>query len=119
MTPGKEILLHEIREHIEGTNVNLGRKTAKRTKFIEDLLAIIDQHVPDNKVQTEVTRPEAEEAPKPVLPKPDSKVVDQRMMVTKSKKANRMRIGDGSHSISESESMRGDQQLGRSPLMGE
>lgn len=103
----KEQLMNEVKESLERTNVNMGRKTQRREEFIQSVLGIINKHLGEEK----------NEAVKPAKPNPKSKVVKDRMMVTKSDKPDKLRAGKHSFSMTESESMRADEELGTAPRM--
>lgn len=105
MSPETERLLCELRIFVEESNVNLGRKTKRRTEFIDGVVELATKLLPQD---AKVAKPAV----------PPSKVVDQRMVVTKSKKVDKMRNGKHSFSMTESESMRADEELGTAPFGG-
>lgn len=93
---------------LNGSTVNLGRRTAKtRQKFIDEAIAMVDS-LRDNFIVAEIC---PEEEPK-VFPKPTSGSIICMKPTQKSKALN---AGKGVHAMTSSESMRADEQLNRSP----
>ena len=77
-------LAKEIREILEGSNVNLGRKTERREDLIETIVSMVENY----------SEP------------------------TKKKGRNRLVTESGAAMMTQSESMRADEQMGRAPLGG-
>ncbi len=93
-------------EFLEGSNVNLGRKTAKtRLSFIKTAKARFYSF--ENNLITKTCDSNEIKSPKPV---------NDSILCIKPRDKNRaLDIGKGAHAMTSSESMRADEELDRSP----
>jgi len=99
----------EMRDFLEESSVNLGRKDAKtKQQFINQVIKMIDIFY------KQARKPNRDKTPR-TSTKPESRVSNDRIMVLKPKSKN-LDIGKGVHSMTQSESMRADEELNRSPF---
>ncbi len=102
-------LKKDIIEHLENSNVNLGRKTSKtRSKLIKEINAKFDDMINTSSVSNESIIKKVKKAVNPM---------DDRVKCIKPKNTRKaLQAGKGVAAMTGSESMRADEQLNRSPF---
>ncbi len=94
---GVEKFLRDMEDFLNTTNVNLGRKKSKnREKFIQEVLLKIKNFIkPNNNINRQ-----------------------SEVLCLKPTKKNAMKLKGHAHEMTESESMKADEELGRSRFGG-
>jgi hypothetical protein len=102
----------DMKDFLEMSSVNLGRKDAKtKQQFVNQVIKMIDVFY---KQARKPNREKREKTPRTSI-EPESRVSNDRIMVLKPKSKS-LDIGKGVHSMTQSESMRADEELNRSPF---